>query len=214
MYSLWRNLRLTAVCHPASSNTCRVVQKKGTVMQSISLAGQAVAGCSRAETFSQHSSISFAQPCTVFLGYRIKDEWIMTVFGNLKLSFPNLPRRVKIFRLNGRVRPVRYPSADYPFENLLQMIIYLICENMMIIWHPFLYLIQVFPDNIQTECHTNRWFLVIRWSFLLTTKMSYKAIVILSRQPRNEKHSHSHWTSRRPQKVPAISSLTLLFGEW
>ena len=42
----------------------RVVQKKGTVLLSNSLAWPAVAGSSRAETFSQLSSISFAQPCT------------------------------------------------------------------------------------------------------------------------------------------------------
>ena len=42
----------------------RVVQKKGTVLLSNSLAWPAVAGCSWAETFSQLSSISFAQPCT------------------------------------------------------------------------------------------------------------------------------------------------------
>ena len=42
----------------------RVVQKKGTVLLSTSLAWPAVAGCSGAETFSQLSSISFAQPCT------------------------------------------------------------------------------------------------------------------------------------------------------
>ena len=41
----------------------RVVQKKKTVLLSTSLAWPAVAGCSRAETFSQLSSISFAQPC-------------------------------------------------------------------------------------------------------------------------------------------------------
>ena len=41
----------------------RVVQKKGTVLPSTSLSWPAVAGCSRAETFSQLSSISFAQPC-------------------------------------------------------------------------------------------------------------------------------------------------------
>ena len=41
----------------------RLVQKKGTVLLSTSLAWPAVAGCSRAETFSQLSSISFAQPC-------------------------------------------------------------------------------------------------------------------------------------------------------
>ena len=44
----------------------RVVQKKGTVLLSTSLAwpAAAVAGCSWAEAFSQLSSISFAQPCT------------------------------------------------------------------------------------------------------------------------------------------------------
>ena len=41
----------------------RVVQKKGTVLLSTSLAWPAVAGCSWAETFSQLSSISFSQPC-------------------------------------------------------------------------------------------------------------------------------------------------------
>ena len=43
-------------------DTYRLVQKKGTVLLSTSLAWPAVAGCSRAETFSQLSSISFAQP--------------------------------------------------------------------------------------------------------------------------------------------------------
>ena len=42
----------------------RLVQKKGTVLLSTSLAWPVVAGCSCAETFSQLSSISFAQPCT------------------------------------------------------------------------------------------------------------------------------------------------------
>ena len=41
----------------------RLVQKKGTVLLSTSLAWPAMAGCSRAETFSQLSAISFAQPC-------------------------------------------------------------------------------------------------------------------------------------------------------
>ena len=44
-------------------NSYRVVQKKGTVLLGTSLAWPAVAGCSRAETFSQLSAISFAQPC-------------------------------------------------------------------------------------------------------------------------------------------------------
>ena len=38
----------------------RVVQKKGTVLLSTSLAWPAVAGCSRAETFSRLNSIYFA----------------------------------------------------------------------------------------------------------------------------------------------------------
>ena len=42
----------------------RLVQKKGTVLLSTSLAWPAVAGCSRAVTFSQLSAISFPQPCT------------------------------------------------------------------------------------------------------------------------------------------------------
>ena len=44
----------------------RVVQKKGTVFLSTSQSWPAVAGCSKAETFSQLSSISFAQPCMCF----------------------------------------------------------------------------------------------------------------------------------------------------
>ena len=39
------------------------MQKNGTALLSTSLAWPAVAGCSRAETFSQLSAISFAQPC-------------------------------------------------------------------------------------------------------------------------------------------------------
>ena len=42
----------------------RVVLKIGTGLLSTSLVWPAVAGCSQAETFSQLSSISFAQPCT------------------------------------------------------------------------------------------------------------------------------------------------------
>ena len=42
----------------------RVVQKKGTVLLSISLAWPAVAGCSWAETFSQLSFITFGLPST------------------------------------------------------------------------------------------------------------------------------------------------------
>ena len=42
----------------------RLVPKKGTVLLSTSMTWPAVAGCSRAETFSQLSSLSFAQPCT------------------------------------------------------------------------------------------------------------------------------------------------------
>ena len=41
----------------------RVVQKKGTVLLSTSLAWPAVAGCNWAETFSQLDSISVTQPC-------------------------------------------------------------------------------------------------------------------------------------------------------
>ena len=57
--------------HRDTEDTCRqalsyrLVQSKGTVLLSTSLAWPAVAGCSRAETFSQLSSISFAQPCTM-----------------------------------------------------------------------------------------------------------------------------------------------------
>ena len=40
--------------------------KKGTVLLSTSLAWPALAGCTQAETFSQLSAISFAQPCISF----------------------------------------------------------------------------------------------------------------------------------------------------
>ena len=44
--------------------------KKGTVLLSTSLAWPALAGCSKAETFSQLSAIYFSQPCTYFsLGF-------------------------------------------------------------------------------------------------------------------------------------------------
>ena len=43
--------------------------EKGTVLLSTSLAWPAVAGCSRAETFSQLNAISFAQPCTYDFTY-------------------------------------------------------------------------------------------------------------------------------------------------
>ena len=46
-----------------SLQTCA---EKGTVMLSTSLAWPAVAVTSQAETFSQLSAISFAQPCTSF----------------------------------------------------------------------------------------------------------------------------------------------------
>ena len=51
---------------PTQVELYRVVHKKGTVLLSTSLAWPAVAGCSRAETFSQPISISFAQPCSCF----------------------------------------------------------------------------------------------------------------------------------------------------
>ena len=60
LMSLWLPLDLIA----APSVKCTDLRrKKGTVMLSTSLAWPAVAGCSRAETFSQLSSNSFAQPC-------------------------------------------------------------------------------------------------------------------------------------------------------
>ena len=73
----------------------RVVQKKGTVLLSISLAWPAVAGCSWAETFSQLSSISFALPCILGTETLIPTlSWIFTVLWralytsyNLKLNF-------------------------------------------------------------------------------------------------------------------------------
>ena len=48
----------------ATTSAYRLVQKKRTVLLSTCLAVPAVAGCSRAETFSQLGPISFAQPCS------------------------------------------------------------------------------------------------------------------------------------------------------
>ena len=45
-----------------SEGIYRLVQKKGTVLLSFSLAWPAVDGCSQAETVSQLCAISFAQP--------------------------------------------------------------------------------------------------------------------------------------------------------
>ena len=59
----------------------RVVQKKGTVLLSTSLAWPAVAGCSRAETFSQLSSISFTQPCIYICPLQYQQQ------SNLKTMF-------------------------------------------------------------------------------------------------------------------------------
>ena len=49
----------------------RVVLKKGTVLLSTSLAWPAVAGCSRAETFSQLSAISLLDPVRDGHEYRV-----------------------------------------------------------------------------------------------------------------------------------------------
>ena len=50
----------------------RIVHNKGTDLLSTSLAWPAVAGWSKAETFSQLSSIYFAQPCSGhYLGFRL-----------------------------------------------------------------------------------------------------------------------------------------------
>ena len=55
---------LQKACMLITFCTYRLLQEKGTVLPSTSLALPAVAGCSRAETFSQLSAIYFAQPCT------------------------------------------------------------------------------------------------------------------------------------------------------
>ena len=62
----WEKQEADSICQHHILNmyhVYRVVQKKGTVLLSTSLAWPAVAGCSRAETFTQLSSIYFAQPC-------------------------------------------------------------------------------------------------------------------------------------------------------
>ena len=71
MFREWVKVRRARDCDisPAKHvlRTYRVVQKKGTVLLSTSLAWPAVADCSRAETFSQLSAISFAQPCSCII---------------------------------------------------------------------------------------------------------------------------------------------------
>ena len=57
---LWVSLRNTR-----DSKAVQACSKIGTVLLNTSLAWSAVAGCSRAETSSWHSAISFAQPCNV-----------------------------------------------------------------------------------------------------------------------------------------------------
>ena len=63
----WQNLRGwgTHPFRPSGINKICVqtYAEKRTVLLSTNLAWPAVAGCSRAETFSQLSAISFAQPC-------------------------------------------------------------------------------------------------------------------------------------------------------
>ena len=63
------------------STLYRLVQKKGTVLLSTNLAWPAVAGCSRADTFSQLNAISFAQPCMMLVDF--KNEC-----GDLRLQSP------------------------------------------------------------------------------------------------------------------------------
>ena len=59
----------------------RLVQKKRTVLLSSNLAWPAVAGCSWAETFSQLSSISFAQPCNACNDFKAwKFPWGASIY--------------------------------------------------------------------------------------------------------------------------------------
>ena len=58
-----RGCGLITISFLSCCSTYRLVQKRGTVLLSTSLAWLAVAGCSRAESFSRLSPISFAQPC-------------------------------------------------------------------------------------------------------------------------------------------------------
>ena len=71
----------------------QLLQKKGTVLLSTSLAWPAVAGCSRAETFLQLSSSSFAQPCTCYWATRpeFTTKQQRRLVRNSK-SFPASPR--------------------------------------------------------------------------------------------------------------------------
>ena len=67
-FSVAHILDMMRSCWRRPDHYCIYVEafaEKRTVLLSTSLAWPAVAGCSRAETFSQLSSISFAQPCNV-----------------------------------------------------------------------------------------------------------------------------------------------------
>ena len=63
-----------------------VVVKKGTVLLSTSLSWPAVAGCSRAETFYQLSSIPFAQPCIVSETQKSQNKTLVSETQNKKLN--------------------------------------------------------------------------------------------------------------------------------
>ena len=71
------NQRRDGLIPHADSHSTGLCRKKGTVLLSTSLAWLAVAVCSWAETFSQLSSISFAQPCIISLPliFIIKCQW-------------------------------------------------------------------------------------------------------------------------------------------
>ena len=60
--------------HPEHEHCTELCRKKGTVLLSTSLAWPAVAGCSQAETFSQLSTFSFAQPCTLHAASTIYEK--------------------------------------------------------------------------------------------------------------------------------------------
>ena len=108
-----------------SVQTCA---EKRTVLLSTSLAWPAVAGCSWAETFSPLSSISFAQPCTLFHNGIVpgsgSEEWANLTY--LPLSFQHRERESSAARTVGIV-----------------MGIFVVCWTPFFIWMPLTALFEL-----------------------------------------------------------------------
>ena len=88
--------------------TLQTCAEKGTVLLSTSLAWPAVAGCSRAETFSQLGAIYFAQPC--------RDNYFMehsTTYFSLRVWLHNSHLGTPPIACASFAEPLRYKFALY-----------------------------------------------------------------------------------------------------